>query len=58
MSVRHAVPQDNPFVTAPVGRLFLSNARPMADGGLTLFARQIGCAPPQTWNVSGVEDAA
>jgi putative MATE family efflux protein len=30
MSVRHAVPQDNPFLTAPVGRLFLSNALPMA----------------------------
>jgi len=30
MSVRHAVPQDNPFLTAPIGRLFLSNALPMA----------------------------
>ena len=30
MSVRHAVPQDNPFLTAPVWRLFLSNALPMA----------------------------
>ncbi len=30
MSVRHAVPQDNPFLTAPVGRLFLLNALPMA----------------------------
>lgn len=29
MSVRHAVPQDNPFLTAPIGRLFLSNALPM-----------------------------
>ncbi len=57
MSVRHAVPQDNPFVTAPVGRLFLSNARPVAEGTF-LFARLAGCAPPQTWNVSGMEDAA
>lgn len=30
MSVRHAVPQDNPFLTAPIGRLFVSNAVPMA----------------------------
>lgn len=30
MSVRHAVPQDNPFLSAPIGRLFLSNALPMA----------------------------
>jgi putative MATE family efflux protein len=30
MSVRHAVPQDNPFLTAPIGRLFMSNALPMA----------------------------
>ncbi len=30
MSVRHAVSQDNPFLTAPIGRLFLSNALPMA----------------------------
>lgn len=30
MSVWHAVPQDNPFLSAPVGRLFLSNALPMA----------------------------
>ena len=29
MSVRHAVSQDNPFVTAPIGRLFLFNALPM-----------------------------
>lgn len=29
MSVRHAVPLGNPFLTAPVGRLFLSNALPM-----------------------------
>lgn len=29
MSVRHAVPQGNPFLTAPIGRLFLSNALPM-----------------------------
>lgn len=30
MSIRHAVQQDNPFLTAPIGRLFLSNALPMA----------------------------
>ena len=30
MSVRHAVQQDNPFLTAPIGRLFLSNAISMA----------------------------
>ncbi|WP_054008811.1 MATE family efflux transporter [Cypionkella psychrotolerans] len=30
MSVRHAVPQDNPFLTAPIGRLFLLNVLPMA----------------------------
>ncbi len=30
MSVRHAVSQDNPFLTAPIGRLFWSNALPMA----------------------------
>ena len=30
MSVRHAVLQDNPFLTAPIGRLFWSNALPMA----------------------------
>ncbi|MCW1919895.1 MATE family efflux transporter [Rhodobacter sp. KR11] len=30
MSVRRAVPQDNPFLTAPIGRLFLSNTLPMA----------------------------
>jgi putative MATE family efflux protein len=30
MSVRHAVPQDNPFLTAPIGRLFFANALPMA----------------------------
>lgn len=30
MSVRHAVLQENPFLTAPIGRLFWSNALPMA----------------------------
>ncbi len=30
MSSRHAFQQDNPFLTAPIGRLFLSNALPMA----------------------------
>ncbi len=30
MSVRHAVPRDNPFLQAPIGWLFLSNALPMA----------------------------
>lgn len=30
MSVRHTVLQDNPFLTAPIGRLFWSNALPMA----------------------------
>lgn len=30
MSVRHATQRDNPFLTAPIGRLFLSNALPMA----------------------------
>ncbi len=30
MSARHAVPMDNPFLTAPIGRLFVSNALPMA----------------------------
>lgn len=30
MSTRHAVQQVNPFLTAPIGRLFLSNALPMA----------------------------
>ncbi|MDO8986057.1 hypothetical protein [Cypionkella sp.] len=30
MSVRQAVPQGNPFLTAPIGRLFLSIALPMA----------------------------
>lgn len=30
MSVRHALHQDNPFLTAPIGRLFWSNALPMA----------------------------
>ncbi len=30
MSVRHASQQANPFLTAPIGRLFLSNAFPMA----------------------------
>ncbi|MDB5659119.1 MAG: multi anti extrusion protein MatE [Cypionkella sp.] len=30
MSVRHAVQQDNPFLTAPIGRLFWSNAISMA----------------------------
>lgn len=30
MSVRHASQQANPFVTAPIGRLLLSNAFPMA----------------------------
>lgn len=30
MSAGHAVPLDNPFLTAPIGRLFLSNALPMA----------------------------
>jgi putative MATE family efflux protein len=30
MSVRHAVQQDNPFLTAPIGRLLFSNAISMA----------------------------
>lgn len=30
MSTRHAAQQVNPFLTAPIGRLFLSNALPMA----------------------------
>lgn len=30
MSVRHANQQVNPFLTSPIGRLFLSNALPMA----------------------------
>ena len=30
MSVRHAVSQDNPFLTTPIGRMFWSNALPLA----------------------------
>lgn len=29
MSARHAIQQANPFLTAPIGRLFMSNALPM-----------------------------
>lgn len=29
MSTRHAIQQANPFLTAPIGRLFMSNALPM-----------------------------
>lgn len=30
MSARHAAQQVNPFLTVPIGRLFVSNALPMA----------------------------